>query len=155
MEESLIEYFKEQMGCSVEYPNQYAPLTMAYIGDSVFDLLVKTYFVSQADMKVQKYHRLTSGVVKAQAQAQMLHAIEPELTEAELDMYRRGRNAKSYTKAKNATTMDYRTATGFEALIGYLYLDRQYRRLADLVKMGFERTVVPLPEHGIDAGSGA
>ena len=141
MEESLIEGFKAQMGLSVQHLESYAPLTLAYIGDSVFDLLVKTYYVSKEDMQVQKYHKLTSSVVKAHAQAEMIHALEPELTEEEMAVYKRGRNAKSYTKAKNATTIDYRTATGLEALVGYLYLKGEYARLVSLMKLGFERTV--------------
>lgn len=142
MEESLIEGFKAQMGLKVEHPESYSPLTLAYIGDSVFDLMVKTYFVSQQDRQVQKYHKLTSNVVKAHAQAEMIHALEPDLTEEELDIYKRGRNAKSYTKAKNATTIDYRTATGLEALVGYLYLKGEYARLVALIKLGFEKTVL-------------
>lgn len=142
MEESLIEGFKAQMGLQVEHLDSYAPLTLAYIGDSVFDLLVKTYFVEQEDMQVQKYHKLASNVVKAHAQAEMIHALEPELTGKEMDVYKRGRNAKSYTKAKNATTIDYRTATGLEALVGYLYLKGEYGRLVELMRLGFERTVL-------------
>lgn len=141
MEEGLIGYFIEQMGLKLKNLESYGPLTLAYIGDSVFDLLVKTYFVEQADMQVEKYHYLASSVVKAHAQAQMLQALEPELTKEELSVYKRGRNARSHTKAKNATMMDYRIATGLEALVGYLYLDGQYQRLVDLIKLGFERTV--------------
>lgn len=141
MEESLIEGFKAKMGLQAVHLDSYAPLTLAYIGDSVFDLLVKTYFVEQGDMQVQKYHKLTSSVVKAHAQAEMIHTLEPELTEKEMEIYKRGRNAKSYTKAKNATTIDYRTATGLEALVGYLYLKGDYGRLVELMKLGFERTI--------------
>lgn len=141
MEESLIEGFKAQMGLKAGHVESYAPLTLAYIGDSVFDLLVKTYFVSQRDMQVQKYHRLASNVVRAKAQAEMIHALEPELSAEEMDVYKRGRNAKSYTRAKNATMIDYRTATGLEALVGYLYLKGEYDRLVKLIKLGFERTV--------------
>lgn len=139
MEESLIGYYMEQMGLKKVNLATYSPLTLAYIGDSVFDLLVKTYFVSQQNMQVQKYHAKTSSVVKAKAQAEMIRALEPDLTEQEMDVYKRGRNAQSYTKAKNASTIDYRTATGLEALVGYLYLDGQYHRLVELMKLGFER----------------
>ncbi len=142
MEESLIGYFKEQMGLEIHHLDSYAPLSLAYIGDSVFDLLVKTYFVSQRDMQVQKYHSLTSSVVKAHAQAEMIYALEPELTTEEMSVYKRGRNAKSYTKAKNASIIDYRTATGMEALVGYLYLAGRYERLVELIKIGFDRTGV-------------
>lgn len=142
MEAGLIDYFQAQMGLEIKNPDMYAPLTLAYIGDSVFDLLVKTYFVAQEDMQVQKYHYLTSCVVKAHAQAEMIHALEPDLTEEELSVYKRGRNAKSYTKAKNASIIDYRTATGLEALVGYLYLSGQHGRLVELMKLGFKRTGV-------------
>lgn len=136
---NLIELFKSAMQLAPVRAEQYAPLTLAYIGDSVFDLLVKTYFVWQADMAVQKYHRLASGVVKAHAQAQMIALLEEELTQEEHAVYKRGRNAKSYTKAKNATTIDYRQATGLEALVGYLYLQGRYDRLVALIRLGFVR----------------
>ena len=137
--EDLITLFKEALQLAPVRVEQYAPLTLAYIGDSVFDLLVKTYFVYLADMAVQKYHQLTSGIVKAHAQAQMIELLEPELTPEEHAVYKRGRNAKSYTKAKNATTIDYRQATGLEALVGYLYLQGRYDRLTALVRLGLER----------------
>lgn len=142
MEESLIGYYKEQLGIQVPNLNTYSPLTLAYIGDSVFDLLVKTYYVGRENMQVNKYHHLTSGVVKAHAQAELIQALEPDLSEEELSIYKRGRNAQSYTKAKNASTIDYRMATGLEALVGYLYLKREYTRLVDLLKLGFIRTGV-------------
>ena len=74
--------------------------------------------------------------MKAQAQAEMMEVLQPHLTEEEADIYRRGRNAKSPTMAKNATMSDYRKATGFEALMGYLYLQDEFERLVELVKIG-------------------
>ncbi len=142
MEESLISYYKEQLGVQIPNLNTYSPLTLAYIGDSIYDLLVKTYYVGRENMQVNKYHHLTSGVVKAHAQAELIKAIEADLTEDELGIYKRGRNAQSYTKAKNASTIDYRMATGLEALVGYLYLKGDYHRLVDLIKLGFVRTGV-------------
>ncbi len=140
--EGLIECFKNALQVKAQKLNTYSPLTLAYIGDSVFDLLVKTYFVSKMNMQANKYHRLTSNVVKAKAQAEMLKAIEAELTEEELEIYKRGRNSHPYNKAKNASRMEYLEATGFEALVGYLYLDARYERLVELVKLGFEETGV-------------
>ncbi|MBR6223644.1 MAG: ribonuclease III [Lachnospiraceae bacterium] len=140
--EGLVECFKKELGVKAQRLNTYSPLTLAYIGDSVFDLLVKTYFVSKMNMQANKYHKLTSNVVKAKAQADMLKAIEDDLSEEELDIYKRGRNSHPYNKAKNASRMEYLEATGFEALVGYLYLDARYERLVKLLRLGFERTGV-------------
>ena len=88
--------------------------------------------------QVNKLHKQASRLVKAQAQSEMVQALEPHFTQEEEAVYKRGRNAKSYTTAKNATTGDYRRATGFEAVMGYLYLTDQYCRMIDLIKMGLE-----------------
>ena len=101
--------------------------------------MIRTILVSKKDMQVQKYHKKASDLVKAQTQANMIHAIAEELTEEEMAVYKRGRNAKSYTMAKNATVSDYRAATGFEALIGYLYLKEDLIRAIELVKIALER----------------
>lgn len=85
-------------------------------------------------MPVNKMNRIVSSLVKAETQSKMIGLIEPVLTEAEEGIYKRGRNAKSYTSAKNATIGDYRRATGFEALIGYLYLSGQYMRMVELIR---------------------
>ena len=120
-------------------PKGYSPLALAYIGDGVYELMIRTILVSERDMQVQKYHKKASNLVKAQTQANMIHAILEELTEEEMTVYKRGRNAKSYTMAKNATVSDYRAATGFEALIGYLYLKEDLVRVIELVKMALAR----------------
>ncbi|MGN0243425.1 MAG: Mini-ribonuclease 3 [Lachnospiraceae bacterium] len=139
MEESLKQYLKTALHIKEVDARTYSPLSLAYIGDAVYDLMIRTMVVSQANMQVNKYHKMTSAFVKAQTQAALIHAIEGELTEEELAVYKRGRNAKSFTTAKNASVIDYRTATGMEALIGYLYLDNQDERMIDLVRMGLER----------------
>ena len=108
---------------------QYSPLVLAYIGDGVFELIIRTIMVRQDSSPVQKLHRRTSTLVKAENQAEMIE---------EMAVYRRGRNARSCTKAKNASTGTYRKATGFEALIGYLYLQKKTERIIDLVKIGLE-----------------
>jgi ribonuclease-3 family protein len=94
--------------------------------------------VSRVNMQANKYHKDVSKIVCAAAQAKMILAIEDRLSEEEQAIFKRGRNAKSYTKAKNASMVDYRNATGFEALLGYLYLQEDFKRLTDVVKMGLE-----------------
>ena len=140
MEKDIKDYFKETFQISPVDPKGYSPLALAYIGDGVYELMIRTILVSERDMQVQKYHKKASNLVKAQTQANMIHAILEELTEEEMTVYKRGRNAKSYTMAKNATVSDYRAATGFEALIGYLYLNNEHDRLKEIVKLGIEIT---------------
>ncbi len=113
----------------------YSPLSLAYIGDGVFDLVVRSVIVGKGNTKASQLHHRTSSIVKAATQASMIDVLEEHLTEAELDIYRRGRNAKSPTMAKNATMLDYRKATGFEALIGYLYLNDEFARVVELTKL--------------------
>lgn len=132
------QYFKEMLGIKDVNPQNYSPLALAYIGDSIFDVMIRTMEVSRVNMQANKYHRHVSKIVCAPAQAKMILAIENQLTEAEQDVFHRGRNAKSYSKAKNASTIDYRNATGFEALLGYLYLKQDFKRLTDVVKMGLD-----------------
>lgn len=119
-------------------PKQLSPLVLAYIGDSIFDLMIKTMVVAKGNMQVNKMNKYTSGIVKAESQSKMIGYIEKELTEEEESVYKRGRNAKSYTSAKNASIGDYRRATGFEALMGYLYLKGDYERMTILTKMGLD-----------------
>lgn len=114
----------------------YSPLTLAYIGDGVYELFVRTILVKRGNCQVNKLHRQASSLVKASAQSAMMEVLEPVLTEEEQGVYRRGRNAHSPTMAKHATMSDYRRATGFEALMGYLYLKEDYQRLLELVHLG-------------------
>lgn len=135
MEESLTFAVKNVLGLKEGDPKQMSPLVLAYIGDSIYDLVIKTYILdSRGNMPVNKMNRIVSSLVKAETQSKMIGLIEPVLTEAEEGIYKRGRNAKSYTSAKNATIGDYRRATGFEALIGYLYLSGQYMRMVELIR---------------------
>jgi len=108
---------------------QYSPLALAYMGDSILDLLVKKYFVTHSNMQPHKYHVEVSKVVKAVNQADYIDQIMEELSEDELDVYKRGRNTNTHSKAKNATMGQYRKATGLEALYGYLYLKGDMERL--------------------------
>lgn len=108
---------------------QYSPLALAYMGDSILDLLVKKYFVTHSNMQPHKYHVEVSKIVKAVNQADYIDQIMEELSEDELDVYKRGRNTNTHSKAKNATMGQYRKATGLEALYGYLYLKGDMERL--------------------------
>lgn len=113
-----------------------APLTLAFVGDAVYELLVRTMLVREAERRPNELNRASSALARAKAQSEAMEAVEPCLTKEEDDVYRRGRNAKSHTMAKNATVADYRRATGFEALVGYLYLSGQMRRLVEIVRIG-------------------
>jgi len=118
----------------------YSPLTLAYIGDSIYDLVIRTVVVERGNRAANALHKSTSKLVNAGAQCQVMEAIKELLTEEEQAIFRRGRNAKSYTTAKNATISDYRKATGFEALLGYLYLQNNFDRIIELIHIGIERT---------------
>ncbi len=118
--------------------HMYSPLTLAYIGDCVYDLIIKSIVIGEGNRQVQKLHRDTSQFVQASTQSAMMRAIQLELSEGELKIYKRGRNAKSVSPAKNQSITDYRRATGFEALIGYLYLQKEWKRMVDLVKLGLD-----------------
>lgn len=115
---------------------QYSPLTLAYIGDAVYEVIVRTILVEHGNAPVNVLHKHASKLVKAEAQADAYHRIKEQLSEEELSVFRRGRNAKSYTSAKNATIGDYRVATGFEALFGYWYLTGQTERMLQVAKAG-------------------
>ena len=128
MSEGIDAYIKKKFEVPDVDIRTYSPLTLAYIGDGVFDLVIRSVVVGN-----QLHHR-TSQIVKAHTQAVIIQYLEPMLTEEEADIYRRGRNAKSATMAKNATMADYRKATGLEALVGYLYLTDRFDRLVSLIK---------------------
>ena len=116
----------------------YSPLTLAYIGDGIYDLIIRTMVIHQGDKQVQKLHLETSALVNAGTQSKMMRTLQEQLTEEEHAVYKRGRNAKSVSPAKNQSVTDYRSATGFEALLGYLYLKKEWQRILDLVKMGLD-----------------
>ena len=138
MEQGIDSYIKQQFGIKDVDIRTYSPLSLAYIGDGVFDLVVRSVIVAKGNTKASQLHLKTSQIVKAHTQALMIEALEGELTEEEADIYRRGRNAKSVTMAKNASMSDYRKATGFEALMGYLYLQDDFERIVFLTKKAIE-----------------
>lgn len=140
----ILELINSEFGQSFPDVSTYSPLTLAYIGDAIFDLVVRTLLVEQANIQVKKLHKKASEIVKASSQAQIILAIEDILTEEELSIFKRGRNAKSNSVAKNADIRDYRNATGFEALFGYLYLSKHLDRALELMKLGMERTGISI-----------
>ena len=121
---------------------QYSPLTLAYIGDAMYEMIVRTILVERGNAPVNVLHKHASKLVKAEAQADSYHRIKELLTEEEMSVFRRGRNAKSYTSAKNATIGDYRVATGFEALFGYWYLTGQTERMLTIAKAGMTEDII-------------
>ena len=113
-------------------PNELSPLTLAFIGDTVFDLLVREKLICEANRPANDLHNLAVQKVKASAQAGFVEKILPHLNEKEVAVYKRGRNAKSGHLPKNASQSDYHMASGFEALIGYLYLSNEIERIKEL-----------------------
>ena len=118
--------------------DQYSPLTLAYMGDCAYEIVIRTLLVHKGNTHVDRLNKRASNLAKAATQSRIIGAIQDSLTEEELTIYKRGRNAKSYTSAKNASINDYRRATGFEALIGWLYLKGEFERMTQLIKLGFE-----------------
>lgn len=146
MEKSLIlkEKFLNEFGLEEQDLRTYSPLTLAYIGDAIFELVVRTVLVERKNTQAEKLHKAATKIVKAETQALMIESIKDELTEEEMAVYKRGRNAKAVTRAKNATMSEYRRATGFEALMGYLYLKGDMERMIKLIHLGVEKAEVTL-----------
>lgn len=134
--ETYLMQMKELFHLEDQDIRSYSPLTLAYIGDGVYELIIRTILVKKGNCPVNRLHKKASSLVKAAAQSAIIEKIEEELTQEEHDIYRRGRNAHSPTMAKHATMADYRRATGFEALMGYLYLKEDYVRIVELVRKG-------------------
>lgn len=116
-------------------PNELSPLTLAFIGDTVFDLIVREDLICKANRPANALHKLAVEKVRASAQAAFAERLMPELNEKETAVFKRGRNAKAGHLPKNATQSDYHTATGFEALIGYLYLSGDIDRIKELYRI--------------------
>ena len=136
MEPDFLERVKEEFelqGCNI---NEYSPLVLAYIGDAVYEMIIRLKLVLEANEQVEKLHKKATAYVKAKAQKDLMEIILPMLTEDELLVYKRARNAKQHTIPKNATMSDYHKATGFEALMGYLYLQKKNERIFELIMKG-------------------
>ena len=137
--EKNLDNLKQQFQLEDRDLRTYSPLPLAYIGDGVYELIIRTILVKRGNCPVNQRHKKASSLVKASAQSGMMEILEPLLTEEEKSVYRRGRNAHSATMAKHATMADYRRATGFEALMGYLYLKEDFSRILELVHAGLEK----------------
>lgn len=137
--ETCLNCLKEALKLKKTEAREYSPLALAYLGDAVYELAIRTFVMNRGNTQVNKMHKRTAGLVNAEAQANFYKVLEEELTEEEIAVYKRGRNAKSVTMAKHATMKDYRMATGFEALMGYLYLSEQMERMAELLGHGLRK----------------
>ncbi len=127
MEELLkLEKTKEEI-------NLLSPLTWAYIGDCVYELYIRTILVNKTNLKPHKLHIETIKYVNAKSQAKFLENIQNKLTEEEKDIVRRARNAKNHHLPKNVEVQEYKLATAFEALIGYLFLTKNYERIEEII----------------------
>lgn len=115
-----------------------SPVALAYVGDAVFELIIRQYLISLPNHKSQHMHKLATSYVSAKAQHEWLNKWLPHLSETEIDIVKRGRNAKSGTPPKNASVTDYRHATAFECLVGYLYMSSQTERLEQLISIGLD-----------------
>lgn len=146
MEESIsfIEKIKRDFLLGEKDIRTFSPLTLAFLGDAVFDLIIRSIIVQEANRSPAKLHHFNSKIVKASTQAALGEAIFELLEEEERAVYKRGRNAKSATSSKNASLADYRKATALEALFGYLYLKGEEERILFLVKTGLSLTGIIL-----------
>lgn len=115
-------------------PGQYSPLALAFLGDAVFSLVIRTVVLSQGSRQAEKLHNETNRIVRASMQAKLIDAMQPFLTDEEAAIYRRGRNANPHHKAHSATEEDYRKATALETLCGYLYLKGETARFLQLLR---------------------
>lgn len=136
---TILEAIKRDFDCREVDIRTYSPLALAYIGDAIYDLVIRTIVVERGNTSANNLHKKAVRYVNAVKQAQMIEALQEELSEEERTVYKRGRNAKSYTTAKNASVIDYRKATGFEALCGYLYLTGKQERMLVLIRTAIER----------------
>ncbi|WP_422658473.1 Mini-ribonuclease 3 [Paenibacillus sp. EC2-1] len=114
------------------------PIVLAYIGDSIYEIAVRQYLISLQNLRPHHLHRTATSFVSAKAQSRILAFLDPVLTEEERDVVRQGRNAKSGSIPKNADVLEYRHATAFECLVGYLYYAGHHERLQELIKQSIE-----------------
>ena len=141
MEKSLnFSEIKKELGIEDKDIRTFSPLALAYIGDTIFDLMIRSIVLANGNTPVSKMHKACSEIVCAKSQAEIIDAIFDDLTAEEQEVTTRGRNAKSKTTAKNASVLDYRKATSLEALLGYLYMEEKNDRLYELITLGLKKT---------------
>lgn len=146
MEESisLFDKIRQTFSCEEQDIRTYSPLTLAFMGDCVFEIIIRTVLLERGNRQVNSLHKTKSKIVNASVQAKMAEALYDVFTEEELAVYKRGRNAKSHTMAKNASVNDYRKSTGLEAVYGFLYLTGQEDRLMELTKLGLQKVDITI-----------
>lgn len=137
MEKYYWDFISRQFALPLQQtPEQLSPPVLAYIGDAVYELYIRSLVLSEGKVKVYDLHHSVTGYVRAASQAKIMHGITEMLTEAEMTVARRGRNAKTGHVPKNADMADYRYATGFETLVGYLFIRGEYVRLTEILERG-------------------
>ena len=136
--EEILEYLLKPFNIERKEAKEFSPLVLAYIGDAVYELIVRSILVSMGNRPVNKLNKDATSLVKAGAQSEIVKLISDKLSEEEYTVFKRGRNSSPHTMAKNASMTDYKYATGFEALIGFLYLDNRCDRVLELVKLGID-----------------
>lgn len=135
MDNSFFEYIQKGRNLTQSDLNQLSPLVLAYVGDTVYEVFIRTMLACEGKSSVHALHKRSIAYVKAKSQSDIIHKIMEELTQEEQDVVRRGRNAKSGTIPKNADVTEYKYATGFESLVGYLFLKKDYDRLRQVLEM--------------------
>jgi ribonuclease-3 family protein len=141
---SLLEQIHNEFGSEGVDIRTYSPLTLAYIGDAIFEMIIRTLIVEKGQRATNTLHKHTTKIVCAKTQAQMIEAVFDFLNEEEQEVYRRGKNTKIHSSAKNASLTDYRKATGFEALCGYLFLKNETARIISIIKQALEKANIDL-----------
>lgn len=141
MEKSLrayLEQYENSLDLKAVDVRELSPLVLAYVGDAVYDLMVREYVLSHGSVQINKMNQRKTALVCAHAQSELMKYLENELglSEEELSVFKRGRNTRSLTHSKNSSIGEYRRATGFEALVGHLYLRREFERLNEIVSKG-------------------
>ncbi|MCR5278102.1 MAG: ribonuclease III [Lachnospiraceae bacterium] len=135
---NLYDEIKASFGLNDTEPEQVAPLILAHLGDCVYEIVVRTVIDTRTNRQINKIHNEIIKYVSAGAQSKIITALIPELTEEELAIFHKGKNTHTNSFPKNGTKADYHRATGFEALVGYLYLKGRTERMLELVKKGME-----------------
>ena len=141
-ERSMLSQIHKEFGSGGVDIRTYSPLTLAYIGDAVFEIIIRTLIVEKGQRAANTLHRHTTKIVCAQTQAKMIEAVYDSLTEEEQEVYRRGKNTKTNSSAKNASLSDYHKATGFEALCGYLFLKDNMERITQIIGQSLEEAQI-------------
>ena len=136
--EEILDYLLKPFNIERKEAKEFSPLVLAYIGDAVYELIIRSILVSMGNRPVNKLNKDATSLVKAGAQSEIVKLISDKLSAEEYTVFKRGRNSSPHTMAKNASMTDYKYATGFEALIGFLYLDNRCDRALELVKLGID-----------------